>query len=124
MESMAAYAKGEANRGNEMMVFDWNKAARLIRDEQPTRAGAGLQSDWEWTGGAIYRDGAPVLPDDTYTYLASTWATPELSMDGELQDCFVMESEAPVVDGMHWTSGTYWPQCALDILNGADDESE
>ena len=28
MHTMRAFAMGEANRGNEMMVFDWEKAAR------------------------------------------------------------------------------------------------
>jgi hypothetical protein len=92
------------------MVFDWVKAARLIVEKKPREASAGLENDWEWTGGLIYKDGAPVPKDDTYTYLASTWATPELDLDDELIDCYVMEGETD------WNQSTYWPQVALDIL--------
>ena len=51
MDSLAAFAMGDANRGNEHMVFDWDTAATLIRDRGATEASAGLASDWEYTGG-------------------------------------------------------------------------
>ena len=72
-----------------------------------------MQSDWEWTGGDIYKNGAPVAEEDTYTFLASTWATPEIDLDGDVQDCFVMKDSTE-----NWNSGTYWPDSALAILNG------
>ena len=112
MDSMSAFILGEANRGEEMKVFDWDRAAQIIKDRKPMSAGAGLAGDWEWTGGDIYADGKPIPRDQTYTYLASTWATPELDIDGEIIDCFRMESEVP-----GWDSGTYWPESALAILN-------
>lgn len=114
MDSLAAFAMGQANRGKEQMVFDWEKAARLIKERQPAEAGAGLSGDWEWTGGPIFKDGAPVPREDTYTFLASTWATPELDLDGEMIDCFRMQSQTP-----GWDSGTYWPPEALAILAAA-----
>lgn len=110
MDTISAFARGEANRGKAMMVFDWNKAARLIAERKPNEARAGLSGDWEYTGGTIYRDGTPVLDD--YTYLASTWATPELELDGETIDCYVMESEQP-----DWNSGTKWPESATALLS-------
>jgi hypothetical protein len=70
MDSWSAFAKGEANRGKELMVFDWVKAAKLIKERKPIIASAGLCSDWEWTGGTIYENGKPVKKEDTYTYLA------------------------------------------------------
>lgn len=97
------------------MVFDWNKAARLIRERKPECASAGLRDDWEWTGGIIYKDGEPVMDD--YTYLSSTWAVPELNMDGDIVECFRMEYEAP-----GWNSDTKWPQSALNILNAENME--
>lgn len=112
MDSMAAFAMNRANQGREPKVFDWDKAARLITEKQPQEASAGLSGDWEYTGGPIYRSGEPVSEDDTYTYLSSTWATPELDMDGEVIDCFVMNSEC------EWNAETYWPESALKILNG------
>ena len=115
MDSVAAFAKGQAAlaAGSPMMVFDWNKAAQLIRDEKPQVASAGLAGDWSYTGGEIYRDGKPVPEDETYTYLGSLWANPELEMDGLRQDCFLLEENS-----LGWDSGTYWPESALNILKG------
>jgi len=109
MNTLSAFIKGEANRGKPSMVFDWDKAAELIKQHKPTLVSAGLSQDWKWTGGTIYENGKPVL--DSYTYLASTWATPEIEMDGESQDCWKYESET---DG--WDSDTKWPESSLDIL--------
>ncbi|CAB3784569.1 hypothetical protein [Pararobbsia alpina] len=112
MDSMAAFAMGEANRGNERMVFDWEKAARLIAERKPEEASAGLQGDWDCTGDVIFRDGKPYLGG--YTYLASTWATPELDMDGDVVPCYRMESEVP-----DWDESTKWPEQVLPLLTAA-----
>jgi len=109
-----AFVINMASQNNEKKVFDWDKAARLIVERKPEEADAGLHSDWEWTGGTIYENGKPVM--DSYTYLSSTWATPELDLDGEIIDCFVMESET------EWGSGTKWPKSALQILRGEKEE--
>ena len=109
MDTMSAFLRGEANRGKELMVFDWDKAAKLIKESGLKDASAGLQSDWEYTGGNIFENGKPNMED--YTYLASTWATPEIEIDGDIQDCFKMQSEVP-----DWDSLTKWPRSALDIL--------
>ena len=114
MDSIRAFAMGAANRGKEMMVFDWEKAARLIAERNPDTASAGLRDDWEWTGGEIWASGAPVPANRTYTYLASSWATPEIDLDGDVIACFRMESETP-----GWGCSTYWPPEALAIV-GAD----
>ena len=111
MDSLSAFAMGQANRGKEMMVFDWDKAARLIKEQNAQNASAGLAADWEYTGGAILADGRLVPQDDTYVFLASTWAIPELQIDCEMVDCFKMQSETP-----GWDSETYWPESALAIL--------
>lgn len=113
MDTMSAFARGEASRWQEMMVFDWDKAARLIKEKKPSYASAGLRNDWEWTGGEIYKDGKIVSKDDTYTFLASTWAVPELDLDGEVLECFKMKHDLP-----RWDSGTYWPESARKILQG------
>ena len=112
MNSMTAFAMGKANRGKELMVFDWDKAAQLIKDSGVKYASAGLKFDWEWTGGEIFTDGMPTLEGDTYVYLASTWATPQLEIGGEIIDCYKMQSET---DG--WSSETYWPDSARTILS-------
>ena len=111
MNTLSAFAMGAANRGKELMVFDWDKAARIIKERSPEYVEAGLCGDWEWTGGCIYEDGHPVT---TYsTYLASTWAVPELDIDGEVISCYRMQSEVP-----GWGAKTKWPESALAILKG------
>jgi hypothetical protein len=111
MDTLSAMARGLATKGREMKVFDWEKAARIIKERGAVEAAAGLQSDWEWTGGTILRDGRIVPREDTYTYLASTWATPELEIDGQVMDCYRMESETP-----GWDESTYWPAEARSIM--------
>ena len=114
MDTIQAFARGEASRGNEMMVFDWLRAAQMIAERKAESASAGLSGDWEWTGGEILRDGLPVPPEDTYVFLASTWATPEIEIGGETMDCFKMQNETP-----GWDSGTYWPDDAKALLLAA-----
>ena len=115
MDTMAAFFMGEMNRNKELMVFDWDKAARLIAEKKPKVASAGLRGDWEYTGGCIYAAGEPIK--DCYTYLASTWAVPELSLDGWSIECYRMQHEVP-----EWNAVTVWPDSALAILKGAKDE--
>jgi len=110
MDSMMAFMIGERNRGKEEMVFDWDKAAQLIKDYGFKDASAGLSRDWEYTGGEIFTDGKPNMDD--YTYLASTWATPKIFIDGEYYDCYKMKNEVP-----NWNSGIKWPDSALNIIN-------
>ena len=109
MKTLGEYVMGEKNRRKGLMVFDWDRAAMRITEERPKSAWAGLSGDWLWTSGEIYRDGKPI--ESEHTYLASTWATPELEMDGNVEPCYRMESEAP-----EWNSHTKWPESALKIL--------
>jgi hypothetical protein len=122
MNSFQVFANGEAARksGAESRVFDWNKAATLIKQHKPVYAGAGLRDDWEWTGGTIYRDGEPVNKEETYTYLASNWAIPELKLtfeDGRMLvlECWVWDND--VDNPEKWDECSYWTKSALDILN-------
>ena len=109
MNTEMAFMMGMANRGKELMVFDWDKAAQLIKEHKPESAFAYLYSDAEWTGGTIYEDGEIVT--DSYTYLASTWATPMLDLDGDEYECYKMQHEVP-----EWGSDTKWPESARKIL--------
>ena len=45
---------GKRITDKEVMVFDWDKAAEIIKKRKPTYAAAGLRQDWENTGGLIY----------------------------------------------------------------------
>lgn len=106
-----ARAKAAQARGEPGKVFDWDKAARRIREEQAFAAAAGLATDWNYTGGTIFENGKPTT--EHYTYLASAWATPELDIDGNVEDCWITEAEAKAKG---WDASTKWPESALAIL--------
>ena len=111
MDTMQAFMMGQASIGKEPKVFDWDKAAQIIKEKGVASAEAGLQEDWGYTSDLIFIDGKPVTSG--YTYLSSTWATPVLRIDGEEDiECFVMQSEKP-----EWNESTKWPDSAVNIIN-------
>lgn len=113
MDSMQAMMMGYWSERKEQKVFDWDKAASIIKERQPKQAVAGLKEDMEYTAGVIWEDGHIVV--DSYTYLASTWATPVLVLDGdEIIPCYLMASKTT------YTSGTVWPESALAIIKGEE----
>lgn len=112
MDTLLAFAMGDANRENRMRVFDWNKAATLIKERKPKYADAGLGGDWEWTGGEIFSNGKVVT--NSYTYLASCWAIPEIDIDGDVIPCWSW------MDETEWDEHTKWPDSARKILEGKE----
>ena len=114
MDTMLAFALGEVNRGKEMKVFDWDKAAQIIKEKNPEYAEAGLFEDLEYTCGLIYKNEKPVY--DSYTYLASTWATPVLICDDEIMECWIMESQTK------YKKNTKWSESSLKILRGEQND--
>ncbi|MFA5634161.1 MAG: hypothetical protein WC973_03345 [Candidatus Dojkabacteria bacterium] len=93
-------AKAASKKGNKLQAFDWDKAAQIIKEKLILHpdlvAEAGLQGDWNYTGGIIFKNGKPVKED--YTYLASNWAKPTLilSWDKEEQEeipCFIEQND-------------------------------
>lgn len=106
---------GRIHRDSPSRVFDWVWAAALIRDRcldgNLKVASAGLQDDWEYTGGKIFENGSPVPAEETYTFLSSTWAIPELCLDGDIFECWIWAKDSP-----GWDAGTYWPPESLAIL--------
>lgn len=113
MDTLSAFAMGQANRGKELMVFDWNKAAKLIKESGAKNASAGLSGDWDYTGGSIFVDNKRLTREESYTYLASTWAVPELEYDGNVVACYLMQSQTD-----NWNADTFWPDSAVAILEG------
>lgn len=108
---------------NEAWVFDWDKAARIIRDRKPLSAVAGLERDWPNVAVEIYREGKiEEYDDDTMFmgYRASMWDVPLLRLyfsDKHTEDyvCYVTESQT------EWDVETWWPQSARDIMEGKDE---
>ena len=111
MDIISTFACGKWNRDKALKVFDWEKAALIIKERGAKDASAGLSGAWEDTGGNILKDGVPVPHEETDVYLASKWATPELIVDGDIIACYRMQSETP-----GWDSDTYWPEVARKVL--------
>lgn len=110
--------QGQINKklGIPLRAFNFDKAAEIIKDRLKTHpnliAEAGLQGDWDYTGGVIFKDGKPTK--DNYTYLCSNWATPTLilecdGMELEEIDCSTEESE-------RFKSSSTWDEISLSIL--------
>lgn len=113
---LGTQAQEAKRQGKSMMTFDWDKAAEIIKnrfkEHKDLVAEAGLQGDWNYTGGEIFNDGKPT--NENYTYLSSNWAIPTLilSWDGIEQEeieCFTNESE-------RFHSDSKWDDEALKIL--------
>lgn len=106
METLKDIAINESKNGK---VFDWDKAAKIIKERKLETASAGMAEDWFWTGTTIYENSRPVK--NNYTCLASSWATPVLRFDSEEIVCYQPK-------GYHgWNEDTRWPKSALEILN-------
>jgi len=105
-----------SRNSNPHMRFDWDKAASIIKEhlDKPNLIGeAGLNGDWDYTGGIIFEDGKPT--NEEYTYLQSNWATPTLmlSWDGSIDvefDCYTTD------DKTRFDSDSKWDEQSLNIL--------
>lgn len=108
-------AETARKQGKPFRAFDWCKAAEIIKErfeQHPDLvAEAGLQGDWDYTGGIIFEGGKPT--NEHYTYLASNWAAPTLilSWDGEEQE----EIECSEIEGKY-NDGSKWDAQSIAIL--------
>lgn len=126
MDTFAAGILGMANRGREQMVFDWEKAANIIKDYLEEHNGedieiaASLRGNEGNTYGFIYSNGK--FNTDDHGYLASTWAKPQIvifnySLNDMYEDegtkipCYKMQHEVP-----DWNASTWFPKEFTDIL--------
>lgn len=99
----------KAMKNNPVMVFDWDKAAKTIKEYLKNHpdliAEAGLQEDWDYTGGIIFSNNEPI--SDTDTYLASNWAVPTLilSWDNKEQEeieCYCIKENSRFDKNSKW----------------------
>ena len=114
------YARNEVlqveakKNGTHYKVFDWDRAARIIKERNPVRAAAGLTEDWFWTGAVIWENGE--ISTEDKPYLLSYWATPVLVLEGgsdyEEIECWLPAEET------EWDENTHWPESARKILLG------
>lgn len=107
-----AKAKGSVHK-----TFDWDKAAQIIKDKFQEHsdlvAEAGLQRDWDYTGGVIFADGKPTV--ESYTYLSSNWAIPSLILswedkEQEETECYIAQ------EGSRFDCKSKWDETSLKIL--------
>lgn len=103
---MSAKASAARAAGNPLKVFDWVRAAALLRDSGAANAQAGLEEDWGHTSDTIWRDGNPAV--DARAFLASLWATPLLRIGNARYECATVNP--------NWDADTVWPPEALAIL--------
>ena len=110
-------AEEAINCGNTEKVFDYDKAAEIIKEKYQSHkdliAEAGLQGDWEYTGGIIFEKGKPTR--NHYTFLASVWAIPTLilSYNGKEQEEIECYTEN---DDTRFTAFSKWDKQSLNIL--------
>lgn len=112
MDGFTSTRAEEAKRkGACFMSFDWDKAAEIIKKELVKNpnliAEAGLQGDWDYTGGVIFEKGKPT--NENYTFLTSNWAVPTLEIDGLDIPCWIEENE-------RFKSSSKWDEISLNIL--------
>ena len=102
---------------NPHKAFDWDKAAEIIKEKLKTNpnltAEAGLEGDWNYTGGIIFENGQPTT--ENYTFLESNWATPTLiiTLDNgkdESFECFTGVNE-------RFDAKAKWDKISLSILS-------
>lgn len=111
METLEAFRMAVMHTESKEMVFDWHKAARIIKDRPNETASAGLRGDWEYTGGVIWCDGQPCFDNQDWIFLSSTWAIPELAIGNDVYPCFVFTEDFP-----QWHAHTFWPSSAREII--------
>ncbi len=93
-----------------LMVFDWDKALRIIierREKHPDlRAEAGLQGDWNATKRLIYNATGPLISGEEG--LLSTWAVPTLILTWNTNDqtefeCYIIGTKLLEKSYSQWT---------------------
>lgn len=108
MELVEFYENGftyEVQTGSDVYVFDWNKAACLIRQASPSLASVVVDGHI----GVIYRNKKIVRPSLCSTISMSR---PTLFMNGSFIDCCMPINET-IFDGYDM-----WPPSSLMILRG------
>jgi hypothetical protein len=110
-------AKDARKNGNKMKTFDWDKAAQIIKEklkiDNNLIAEAGLEGDWNYTGGVIFEKGQPNIDD--YTFLSSNWAIPTLIINNEEEiPCYTEDENS------RFNSRSKWDDISLNILNNND----
>jgi hypothetical protein len=106
-----------ARKPGPLKVFDWDKAAKIIADNNPTMALAALAESGELTETLIVKDGIPLFNNHEHLGLLFTmWQTPSIAYgnaDGGMQveDCWKLAE-----DTIGYKPNEVWPESARKIL--------
>lgn len=114
-EGMLAGAAARRAGKTRVMVFDWQKAERLLDERGWPDAEAGLLGDWSHTGGTIVDQGRRY--HGSYTYLASIRCQPALRIGHEDIPCWVWQDECD----HGWGHDSKWPQTPRTDADVASD---
>lgn len=118
MDGFNPNGEGQINQklGKPQMAFDWDKAAQIIKENlilfPNLIAEAGLQRDWNCTGGVIFANGKP--ENDSYTYLCSNWAKPTLILSNDGDE--ILEVVCEIEENDRFSSDSKWDDTSLGIL--------
>jgi hypothetical protein len=97
-------------------IFDWDKAARLIKEKKPKMPVlAGIKEDWHYTFGAIYDNGEIINDSSPWTY--SNLYTPQMVINREFIECWIYAKEELIFSKDELN---HWTESAINILNGND----
>ncbi len=111
------FTTNRSRNNNPQKAFDWDKAASLIvkylKIDKDIIASAGLQGDWDHTGGIIFENGKPT--NENYTFLSSNWAIPTLIIEN-LNGDELLETPCFTQEDQRFHMDTKWDEKSLLIL--------
>lgn len=112
------FTSSRGKNRNQQKVFDWDKAAELIKkyykEDSNIVVEAGLDGDWDYTGGIIFEESKPTT--EHYTYLSSNWAIPILWI--KFSNSNKEDEEIPcwITGNTRFNSESKWDEQSLKIL--------
>lgn len=93
-------------------AFDWESAAKLIKERGAKEVSIGLMEDWDCTSVTILECGQVIKPEYSEHHLLSNWATPMMVIDEEEVECYYDNLGLEEAR----KSQELWPKVALEIL--------
>ena len=101
-----------------LMVFDWEKAAEIIKESSATYAEAGLLYDLTATVSAIFEEGKPVIDHKAYTFSCRDVPVLIVGDNEHIFKCakYLKPEECPDSARIAHQKFNRWTACALAIL--------
>jgi hypothetical protein len=105
----------KGNTMRDIYIFDWNKAARILRERKPSMATAYIGGMREHTEVSIWVNHGPLLGCNAFLLSHDICGyQPRLDCGADYAtDCAIK-----INDTDDWGPDTWWPESAIDILKG------